>query len=174
MWSNALAELDSHHKDWCDHNFPTRTAFHALTGIVEEAGEFAAASNADEKYDALADMFLFLLDYCRLAEISTWLPDDFNKVDYECRLYWDESKYPLDHRGLLALVGKLSHSHLKHDRSIRGVTGLDLWLVVAALVGWLFMCARSMGQDLEALVQEAWSFVRLRDWKRFPKDGVSQ
>lgn len=174
MWTERLSELDDHHKAWCDSNFPYRTAFMALAGIVEEAGEWAAAKTTEDEEDALADMFLYMLDFCRLTDMNVWFPDSEKGFAQQCRLFWDEKKYPITPRGLLKLVGQINHCHLKNSQNIRGVSGLDTWLAVASLSAWLHVAANTIGSSIESLALEAWSFVRLRDWKRFPKDGVSQ
>lgn len=77
-----LRQLQNEQKEWSDHNFPNRTNYHPLLGAIEELGELAHAHLKDEqkirtnedhfnnKVDAVADIIIYLCDYCTLNGID--------------------------------------------------------------------------------------------------------
>jgi NTP pyrophosphatase (non-canonical NTP hydrolase) len=87
----TLRRLQEENREWCDHNFPNRQPYQPLLGALEELGELAHAhlkgeqgirTNQDHnaaKVDAVADVIIFLADYCNQNGIdmqdaveSTW------------------------------------------------------------------------------------------------------
>lgn len=72
----TLRQLQEEQRPWVAHNFPGRHAHYPLLGAMEELGELAHAhlkaeqgirqhENHDEaKRDAVADVVIFLSDYC--------------------------------------------------------------------------------------------------------------
>ena len=77
-----LGELQGELVPWTEHNFPDAESWHALLGVQEEAGELAHAhlkavqgirTNEDhraQKIDAVADIVIFLANYCNLEGIN--------------------------------------------------------------------------------------------------------
>ena len=75
----TLDELQDQQREWVKRNFPNRTNYHSLLGIVEEVGELCHAHLKHEQgirgfedrhkfkayvEDAIGDIIVFLADYC--------------------------------------------------------------------------------------------------------------
>lgn len=73
----TLRQLQAEQKQWVEHNFPGREDYYPLLGAVEELGELAhahlkqrqgirgtAEQHAAKAKDAVADVIIFLADYC--------------------------------------------------------------------------------------------------------------
>jgi NTP pyrophosphatase (non-canonical NTP hydrolase) len=79
-----IAELQTDHSYWLNHNFPRQKPHDALLGIVEEVGERTHAhlkfeqgirSIDEENYhrqagDALGDLFIYMMSYCNTNSLD--------------------------------------------------------------------------------------------------------
>ena len=77
-----LATLQKEHFKWAEHNFPNRKPHQPLLGACEEIGELCHAhlkeeqdirhvtNRKAEKEDAVADVIIFLVDYCNQQDIN--------------------------------------------------------------------------------------------------------
>jgi len=83
MGELTLRQLQEENKVWADHNFPDSKPYRPLLGAVEEIGELAHAQLKSEqgirgtqaehhaaKIDAVADIIIYLADYCNQAGID--------------------------------------------------------------------------------------------------------
>lgn len=87
----TLREIQNAHRVWALKNFGERPSWHPLLGAVEELGELAHAHLKEQQgirrtedhvanaKDAVADVVLYLMDYCSLRDFdmqevveSTW------------------------------------------------------------------------------------------------------
>jgi NTP pyrophosphatase (non-canonical NTP hydrolase) len=79
--------------------------------------------------------------------------------------------------GIIEEAGELCHAHLKTEQNIRGDSVqhfLDKQDAIADIIIYLAdYCWRS-GIDLDLVVRQTWDAVKQRDWKAFPKNGVSE
>ena len=79
----TFARLQAENKPWADHNWPDRKPHQPLLGAAEEIGELCHAHLKSEqgirgsaekhhaaKIDAVADVIVFLADYCNLNGID--------------------------------------------------------------------------------------------------------
>ena len=90
-----LRKLQQEQIPWVRHNFGNRPSYWPLLGVMEEVGELAHAHLKNEqgirnqedhfenKKDAIADIVIFLADYCQAEGI------DFESVVQET---WDKVK----------------------------------------------------------------------------------
>lgn len=94
---------------------------------------------------------------------------------------WVHNNFPdqLPHQALLGIqeeLGELSHAHLKMERNIRGnnteheLAKMD---AVADLIIFTINYCNHNGIDLENTLENTWKEVKKRDWKKFPKNGLS-
>jgi NTP pyrophosphatase (non-canonical NTP hydrolase) len=73
----TLSDMQREQSEWTAHNFPNKKPHHPLIGAMEELGELAHAHLKAEqgirgtpeehhaaKEDAIADVIIYLLDYC--------------------------------------------------------------------------------------------------------------
>lgn len=79
--------------------------------------------------------------------------------------------------GVQEEVGELSHAHLKYLQKIRNTTRevfeLQAKDAIGDIVIFLMDYCNSHGWDLEEIVSSTWDVVKQRDWKKFPKNGVT-
>lgn len=79
--------------------------------------------------------------------------------------------------GIVEEVGELAHALLKSEQGIRGSQEKFDQLAQDALGDILvFMAsyANKRGWDLQEILEQVWGEVKQRDWKRFPKNGLSE
>jgi NTP pyrophosphatase (non-canonical NTP hydrolase) len=77
-----LKKIQKEHFKWAEHNFPNRKPHQPLLGAGEELGELYHAHLKEEqdirhvtdrkaeKEDAVADIIIFLIDYCNQSDID--------------------------------------------------------------------------------------------------------
>lgn len=171
-----LAKKQAEHRDWAAWNFPHSTMVHPALGLGEEMiSEFAAAlenNDEDAMRDALADGTIYLIDLANKLGIS---------LDTElagCELTRDKMPEPTEDdifRDIILKITDLQGCVLKisqgirperEERAIRNVKNLLALFIVAAEVFF--------DSNIEDIYNEAWAKVQKRDWKRFPKNGVSE
>lgn len=171
-----LFRLQKESRAWVMHNFePTEEDFYRryyrpLLGIFEEIDEmFTAASKADvlELQDAVADIVIFLADYCN--RVGLYLPDlwkNRSKVDS-----LDDALY----LSWLQLIGKLAHHNLKRDQGIRGAQlehEEKIKEALHAMLGRLDYLARQEHFCVVGVTVRVWDTkVSKRNWKRNTTDG---
>lgn len=79
--------------------------------------------------------------------------------------------------GVSEEVGELSHAHLKMLQGIRITPELfqaKARDAIGDIIIFLMDYCNAKGWELEDIVQETWNQVKWRDWKRFPKNGVTE
>jgi NTP pyrophosphatase (non-canonical NTP hydrolase) len=86
----TLRELQEDQRPWCERNFPDAQPWHPLLGAVEELGELChhhlkaeqgmrnTENHQDGKVDAVADVIIYLADYCTRNGID--LQDALNRT----------------------------------------------------------------------------------------------
>lgn len=89
--NKSLKQIQDEIRDWNNHNFPNNKSYQALLGVSEEVGELCHAhlkheqgirqttDSLEAKKDAVADITIFLINYCNQENIdfsevlnSTW------------------------------------------------------------------------------------------------------
>lgn len=156
--------IEREHKEWVDRNFPSRLQNHPLLGIVEEVGELYDAHcglERDEEgvHDALGDICIFTVDYCRLVGIN------FGGCWEAARLL-----VPNIHVGqksatrMLVLLGRLCRHQLKMEQSVRGTREQHLQGITTCVTVLLAYLATDFGGGLEDVAGEVWDKVKQRDW----------
>jgi NTP pyrophosphatase (non-canonical NTP hydrolase) len=78
--------------------------------------------------------------------------------------------------GVVEEVGELSHAHLKLEQGIRINEDHKTKQVdaVGDIVVFLAHYCTLQGIDFGLAVKTCWNEVKQRDWKAFPKNGVSE
>lgn len=165
----TLAKLQEEQKAWQSHNFPGRAPWMPLLGIVEEAcdelSEARAHGDEDQVRDAVADVVIFMADFCTgIGLILDVVYDGASQASAE--------HAPL--KSLDVYVGKLAHSYLKMSQGIRGTPQEHLADIGKALNGILRQCMLIAGIynfNMLAVIESVWSEVRQRDFVLYPKNG---
>ncbi len=79
--------------------------------------------------------------------------------------------------GVQEELGELCHAHLKMVQGIRGNSNEHRAKAKDAIGDMLVYLAgycNREGYDLESIVEETWAEVKQRDWRKYPKNGVSE
>jgi NTP pyrophosphatase (non-canonical NTP hydrolase) len=107
---------------------------------------------------------------------------DFADLQTEVKA-WSEYNFPRnkDHFPLLGAqeeLGELAHVRLKWEQGIREYDSdryfIDSEDAIADIIIYLAdYCARN-GFNLQHSIETVWPQVKARDWKKFPKNGVSE
>ena len=144
----TLREIQNEQTIWSQRNFKERHPEWAILGVCEELAE-------------LSGIILQYLD------------------DKE-----EEKSISLDSEKLLKTIlraheaaGRLAHATLKREQGIRKSTIQYIGEendAVGDTVLFLMEFCNQRGYDLQTIVEETWIKVRQRDWKKFPKNGVSE
>ncbi|MBX6314783.1 MAG: hypothetical protein IRY99_17980 [Isosphaeraceae bacterium] len=158
---------------WSRRNFPHNTREEPLLGLIEETGELAhavlkhrqgirgtAAQHNEAIVDALADIFIYLLDYCDRSALEAedlWrVASRGDQHDEGRSLFWAVRQLAWQ-VGLLAEVGDASPSAAAPlgEGVMRG----------------LHLAARAAGCDLLGCVRRVLPSVLARDWTQNPHHG---
>lgn len=151
-----LEELVSEVRVWSRHNFGAQESWRPFIGIGEEIGELFAATDDKAHVDAVADCLIYFCDW-----IGGYAPEIVPRLRYDTP------------PGMLPIVyGSLCRVVLKRAQGIRNMSSPELLTV--ACNAFLSSLAAAAGDDLLGLTSEVWTEVRKRDWKRFPKNGLSE
>lgn len=108
---NSWEELAQAVHAWSLANFGSQKGLGCLMpllGIVEEVKEFEEALDLPEQEDALGDICIFLMDYCKRSGMELDFPLQFDLTNDDLGYY----------------VGNLSHIRLKRIQGIRGMENL--------------------------------------------------
>lgn len=152
MDSGTLKQIQEEAAEWTVRNFPNQPEYHPLLGVIEEIGE---------------------LTYCYLLLRKKISP-------------YDNILRETSH------VGQLAHRFLKNEQGIRGdenkqeekLAKMRLFSpfqlieeekdCIADIMIFLLNYCQARGYSAEELLRETWDHVKRRDWKQFPKNGVSE
>jgi NTP pyrophosphatase (non-canonical NTP hydrolase) len=165
---------------WTAHNFPNDNVMESLleaqTGIIEECGELAHAHlkmhqsirgtpdqhEAGAK-DAIGDLTVYLWSVIALQRED--------KVD---NLFWDAvDEYHRMGGTAWSRIMKLSKAVGDVADSIdKGQGRMLSRLALARIVGHLIGYCHVRGWDYHQIVNDVWTAVEKRDWKRYPGTGL--
>lgn len=94
---------------------------------------------------------------------------------------WDNFGPQQAYRLLLGVaeeVGELCHAHLKGEQKIRDGRGEsndeEKMDAVGDLVIFLADYCEKAGLDMDLAVTLAWNKVKKRDWRKYPKNGMTE
>lgn len=164
----SFTKLQNEQKPWVAHNFPRRQVHHPLVGMFEEYGELLIAETGAEIQDAVADITIFLTDFCTMNDFNL---DQILYMNKREDISWMDSGQALN--GIAFSISKISHHYLKRDQNIRGdfKTHTDqIEIRVSQLIGFLRHFSRTCGFDFERAVEDTWRQVSKRDWKKSKED----
>ena len=101
-------------------------------------------------------------------EQEVWSKNNF----HDRRPYWAAL-------GVCEEIGELAHTILKREQRIRvsesedDINFLEMD-AIGDIVIFLMEFCNQRGYDLQTIIETTWNTVRQRDWKKFPKNGVSE
>ena len=149
---SKFKQIQEEHLKWRQHNFPGQETWMPLMGLVEELGELREANDGKEVVDAIGDCCIYLADYCNgMGYDLDWL---YNYPEVERIVDWG---------GLVGVLGKLCHSHLKMTQRIRMTEDhkKEGQYAISQILAFL---QSFHTVTLDQLVYKIWENVRKRDW----------
>jgi hypothetical protein len=157
--------LQEQQKYWVKSNFGNRPAWQPLCGVVEEYGEFMEAytsGDKEAKIDALADIMIFISDYCTAQK-------------WDLQTIWNSRPDPDLNSSVcddVMLIGKIHHHNLKMEQNIRGskkehVEKIKIYL--AQFISNIELEASHLDVNLISITEKVWQEVKKRDWKKDKK-----
>lgn len=161
----SFTKLQEEQKPWVARNFPNRDSGDPLFGMFEEYGELLIADTLEEAKDAIADITIFLTDFCNVNSLN---------VDQILYLYNKKDNLSqLDNQQLVNAIGfaisKISHHFLKRKQKIRGTYEEHTENIakrISELVGILRELSRACDFSYEDAVTHTWNnIVSKREWR---------
>lgn len=76
--------------------------------------------------------------------------------------------------GIVEELGELAHARLKARQQIRAIDMYAEQDAIGDMLIYLFNYCSEMGYSVEHIINETWKTVSLRDWLKYPKDGMSE
>jgi len=163
-----------------------------LLGMIEEFGELESTEDIVEIKDAVADLVIFLFDYCERAKIPAQaVAEEFavrgNEIEDGLTGFLHNSQESLQSlkRGLILALTKLANAELKRVQGIRGFSDNEKYYntIKTAVKNIIFMLygiwfiqnvkhGKKHGRLFDNIVQ-TWEKVSKRNWKKNKETGVS-
>lgn len=172
-----LRDMQKEQEIWADKNFPGNKMIHPLVGIIEEVGELAHVVLKEtqtirytpdvviaKKKDAVSDIMIFLAHYC--TKNSFTMPEIQVPAQEMIHVRADQHRMVLN---ISKIVGDAAQDYL-----LSGDESDFKWRVrsfAVALTVALDEFSAANGFSMMNAVEETWSQVKSRDWKKNPTDA---
>ena len=166
--NKTLNEIQSELKVWTEYNFGKQTPDIPILGMIEELGELSHAILTEkqgirqsdflaDKKDAIADLTIYALNYLNAQDLE--YDDNQPSKSYltECDILQDIS----------VQIGMLD----VEVNDIEMFTNSDN---IEDLISLLRGLCNMFNINFITTVNEVWEKVKLRDWKKYPKDGRTE
>lgn len=178
-----LAEIQPEQGEWQRKNFPNADSGDAFAGIVEEVGELSHAilkrsqgirgkDHLDKISDAIGDILIYGLAY--LNKIGLNLSDVLRVcATHNLRTYYGASKpeRPTWYIGLIAAGSLPGLLECNDDGS---PNGYKVSFAFLQTVTYLDNVADYYGLSICDCIIMAWNEVKVRDWTKYPENGVDK
>lgn len=161
--NKTLKEIQSELKVWTEYNFGKPEPEIPIFGMIEELGELSHAILKEkqgirqsdflaDKKDAIADLTIYVLNYCNLKEIIV-------EEDYKHNVAID-----------VTTINILQN--ISYYISCINTEGIQLDIFYNQnIINNIKVICDIINIDFLTTVNEVWEQVKLRDWKKYPKDG---
>jgi NTP pyrophosphatase (non-canonical NTP hydrolase) len=159
---------------WVKKNFHEQVpemAYMPLLGIIEELGELQEAKDDEQRKDAIGDIMVYTNDYCSCMSFS--LEGLINEVKCKQGSYEFMQQHSFKEKGLLIIIGRLCHSHLKQIQGIRMNEDhiISIRGSLRSIIAYLTTVCLDHNLSLETVVSDVWDVVKKRDWTKNNIDG---
>lgn len=161
--SLTFTQLQRESKAWVARNFGNRPLHQPVLGLAEEYGELIAADKLVDIQDAVADIVIFLADFCNSCNIDM----EHLRINSETFAY-TVTMSRLE-RYMAVEIGKLCHHYLKREQGIRGTADFhtnEIANHVQHLLAILKIYSKLCGFDFMTNLEQVWHKVSQRDWTR--------
>lgn len=181
----TFEQLQAELRPWVEHNFGKRPSWQPALGLVEEAGELSHAvlkraqgirgSTAEHDAairDAIADLIIFLADFCNSHSLAPVGSSTFVELDLAARMsVRGGNAWKLALR-IGSDVGAIANAEAQTLTS-GALNGRQhtTHLVKNALRSIALLAAHEK-IDLQQTVESTWTRVRQRDWKANPHSAA--
>ena len=166
--NKTLQEIQSELKVWTEYNFGNPTPEVAILGMIEELGELSHAILKEkqgirqsdflaDKKDAIADLTIYTLNYLNANDFKYYGNQLSKSYLTECEILQDIS----------VQIGML-------DNEVSGIEMFTNSGNIEYLISLLKGLCNMFEIDFLTTVNEVWEQVKLRDWKKYPKDGRTE
>lgn len=161
----SFTKLQEEQKPWVARNFPNRDPGDPLFGMFEEYAELLIADSIDEVKDAVADITIFLTDFCNTNNLNL---DQIVFLGRKEDLSWmDQSQLQ---NAIGYTIGQISHHFLKRKQNIRGTFREHTEAIetrISELIGILRHFSNSFKFSYEQAVTDTWNnIVSKREWRK--------
>ena len=171
----TLQQIQFELKQWTDYNFGHQTAATPILGMIEEIGELSHAHLKQiqgirkkdyyaAKKDAVADIIIYLLNY-------------YNTYRVDIPVFITDRNYPVSKLSgyeyickTVLQIGKLAKYN---NATIISISEPSL-LYTRYIYNNLVQYCQTEKIDLLTTVNEVWEQVKLRDWKKYPNNGITE
>ena len=177
--NKTLSEIQAELKVWTEYNFGKQESIIPIMGMIEELGELTHAHLKElqgirksdflaDKKDAIADITIYLLNYFNCIDVDIKIIDKLNNITFNTthRSYTDDLIFKLSSE-----IGNLSKLTF-YDSSYKA-TNFD-YNVLYRILSSLYSYAKCIKLDFITIINETWETVKLRDWKKYPLNGISE
>ena len=171
--NKTLSEIQAELKVWTIYNFGKQESIIPIMGMIEELGELTHAHLKElqgirksdflaDKKDAIADIIIYLLNYFNCSNEEILEIEDVIYDDHE----GDNNNFIiLEINSQLGIISKNINN--SSDTNIA-------YQHLAYILFLLKEYSENIKLDLLTIVNETWEQVKLRDWKKYPKDGRTE
>ena len=171
--NKTLSEIQAELKVWTEYNFGKQESIIPIMGMIEELGELTHAHLKElqgirksdflaDKKDAIADITIYLLNYFNCIDKDISLIEKVINAPHEGDTS-DNIILNISHK-----LGVLSENQMYNKSKV--VDTQYLSYILFSLKEY----AENIELDLLTIVNETWETVKLRDWKKYPKDGRTE
>ena len=164
-------KLEVEYIEWSNKNFGEvkyidksfKYAHQPLLGMIEEFGELLEAETYEEKFDAIGDIVIFMIDYCRCINISYF---EIYSPNFYISEYFDILNSDIRSR-IMKVLAKIAHHHLKFEQNIRKDENhsIEVYRLLVYLYYLLYRFSAANDIVFEECIQTTWGHVKQRNWK---------
>lgn len=174
--NKTLNEIQSELKVWTEYNFGKQTPDIPILGMIEELGELSHAILKEkqgirqsdflaDKKDAISDLTIYALNYLNSIDVT------INRLPIKTNLNKDRFYFKTESHLILILnkqISKLCTYKINIPNSRLVIDNVKI------LFKYLEKYCKYLDIDFLTTVNEVWEQVKLRDWKKYPKDGKTE
>ena len=168
--NKTLSEIQAELKVWTEYNFGQQESIIPIMGMIEELGELTHAHLKElqgirksdflaDKKDAIGDITIYLLNY-------------FNCIGKNIR---DTNILALD-REIPSIIININFYVSRLAITVGAERGYTRTSLNSAemILKFLHRLCNKLDIDFITTVNEVWEQVKLRDWRKYPKDGRTE
>ena len=171
--NKTLSQIQKELEVWTNYNFGQQDSSIPIMGMIEELGELTHATlkqiqgirkknYLEAKKDAVADLVIYLLNYFNSKQV------DISKVGNI--LYYYKASNEYEH---IININKYISKIAFFNDTKSGRYNVSI-VNSCRLLARLYSYCKLNKFDLLNIVNETWEQVKLRDWKKYPLNGITE